>query len=95
MEDMTNNRELRPPQTEIQLGVCGPQVSDAQLKRIQAEVDAEVTEKEYNQARLEIEERRAVPAALIGRRRRMQQRIIDNVILESPHRHYFVRKPGL
>ena len=47
-----NNIEPRLPQTEIQLGVCGPDVSDAELKRIQERADGEVSEKEYNQERL-------------------------------------------
>ena len=90
-----NNIESRPVQTEEQLGVLGPVVTEAGLRRKLAEVDAEVTEREYNEKRLEAEERRAESPTLAERRQRLQQRIIDNAVLESPHRNYFVRRPGL
>lgn len=90
-----SNIESRPVQTEVQLGVLNPEVTEADLQRILPKVDAEVTEREYNENRLAAEERRAEPSTLADRRRRLQQRIIDNAVLESPHRHYFVRKPGL
>lgn len=94
-KETNHNQGLRPVQTEIQLGVCGPEVSDAELKRIQERVDAEVSVNEYNQERLEAEEQRGEPLPIAERRQRLRQRIIDNVVFESPHRHYFVRQPGL
>jgi|GEM_PF-7122475 len=87
-----NNMESGQVEIEEQLGVLGPAVSEADLNRIQARVDAEVA---YDQRRLEAEERRAESSTLVERRQRLQQRIIDNAVLESPHRHYFVRRPGL
>jgi hypothetical protein len=87
-----NNIESEAIHTEEGLGVLGPVINGADLARIQARVDAEVR---YDEERLEAEERRAEPTPLEERRRRVQQRIIDNAVLESPHRHYFVRKPGL
>lgn len=83
-----NNRESRPVQIEEELGVLGPPVTQADLERIQAKVDTEATEKQY---RLEAEQQRTEPQALAERRQRLQQRIIDNTVLESPHRRYFVR----
>lgn len=85
-------------QKEEELGVLGPPVSEVDLKRIMKIAEQEVEseeEKAYNQKRFELEERRADRLPLEERRQRLQQRIIDNAMYESPHRHYFVRNPGL
>ena len=93
-----NNREARQAQTELELGVLSPIITGAGVRRIMAEHETEYEspeDREYAVRRLEAEERRSEPTPIQERRQRLQQRIIDNAVLESPHRHYFVRKPGL